>query len=61
MLLLQDEHSSVHSSAAFALGKLGKKSPKIISKITQWLEENQNYEYVGNGIDALWNMVTEES
>ena len=51
----------MRSSAASALGKLGKKSPKIISQITQWLEENQDYEYVGNGINALWDMVTEES
>jgi len=41
--------------------ELGKKSPKIIPQITQWLEENQDYEYVGAGIDALWHMVARES
>ena len=61
VLLLQDEDRIVLLYAANALGKLGKKSPKIIPQITQWLEQHQDYEYVGNGINALCDMISGES
>lgn len=58
--LLEDDDSGVHSLAASALGKLGKKSPDILPTIVQWLERHQDSKYLGDGIDALWDLVVGE-
>ena len=58
---LDDESEYVRDSVAEALGKLGKKSDSILPLVTQWLQQNQNSAYIGNGIDALWDLVAEES
>ncbi|MDJ0556732.1 MAG: HEAT repeat domain-containing protein [Microcoleaceae cyanobacterium MO_207.B10] len=57
---LQDEDSFVRGSAAKALGKLGKKSNNILPTIIQWIQQHQDSEYVGRGIDALWYLVVGE-
>ena len=59
--LLQDDDSSIRYSAAGALGKIGQDSPELISLIESWLEQNQDTEYVGNGIDLLWNLLADDS
>ncbi len=58
--LLQDENYSVCWSAATALGKLGKKSKNFLPTIVQWIQQHQNSEYVGRGIDVLWYLVVGE-
>jgi len=55
--LLEDEGSFARKSAAKALGKLGKKSNNILPTIIQWIQQHQNSEYVGRGIDVLWYLV----
>jgi len=42
------------------LGKLGKKSNNILPTIIQWIQQHQDSEYVGRGIDALWYLVVGE-
>ncbi|MBN3876899.1 HEAT repeat domain-containing protein [Nostoc sp. JL23] len=55
--LLKDDNGSVRNSAAQALGKLGKNSSNVTVTVAEWISQHQDSEYVGNGIDALWNLV----
>ncbi|MDY6804456.1 MAG: HEAT repeat domain-containing protein [Cyanobacteriota bacterium] len=57
---LEDEEYLVRSHAAQALGKLGKKSGDVLAAIARWIEQHQDSEYIGYGIDALWDAVVEE-
>jgi HEAT repeat protein/energy-coupling factor transporter ATP-binding protein EcfA2 len=57
LLHLDDDDSDVRESAAEALGKLGKNNPDILPLIMQWIEQHQDSDYIGCGIDALWDMV----
>ncbi|MDJ0904135.1 MAG: HEAT repeat domain-containing protein [Xenococcus sp. MO_188.B8] len=57
--LVQDRDSSVRSRAAQALGNIGQGEPEAVSVIKNWLEQNQDAEYVANGIDVLWNLVAD--
>ena len=59
--LLRDDDSRVRYSAANALGNIGKAEPEVITLIANWLEQHQDTEYVGNGIDVLWNLVADAS
>jgi HEAT repeat protein len=54
---LQDEDSVVRQSTAYALGNLGEKSDKILPQVVQWIEQHQDSEYIGYGIDGLWHLV----
>ncbi|WP_318720107.1 MULTISPECIES: HEAT repeat domain-containing protein [unclassified Roseofilum] len=56
---LQDEDSDVRRSAASALGEFGKQSRDLIPRLVQWISEHQDSEYVGRGIDVLWDSVAE--
>ncbi len=58
--LLKDEDSYMPSSAADALGKLDRKSTDVVAAAVRWIEQHQDSEYIGNGIDALWDAVVEE-
>ncbi|NEQ41302.1 MAG: hypothetical protein F6K40_35925, partial [Okeania sp. SIO3I5] len=58
--LLQDEGSFARKKAAEALGKLGKKSNNILPTIIQWIQQHQDSEYVGRGIDVLWYLIVGE-
>jgi len=55
--LLKDEKSYLRSSAADALGKLHQKSDDVAAAVVRWIEQHQDLEYIGNGIDALWDAV----
>ncbi|NEO50296.1 MAG: NACHT domain-containing protein [Moorea sp. SIO4A3] len=57
---LQDRHSLARRSAANALGKLGKTSNHILPTVIEWIEQHQDSDYVGSGIDALWDLVVGE-
>ena len=59
--LLQDDDSSVRSIAAYALDRLGKMSSNITQTVADWIEQNQNFKYVGDGIDILWLLVTKQA
>ena len=50
----------MRSSAAEALGKLGKKSAHILPQLVKWIEQHQDSEYIGRGIDVLWDLVVGE-
>ncbi|MBD2024277.1 HEAT repeat domain-containing protein [Leptolyngbya sp. FACHB-711] len=63
--LLKDEGFLVRSSAVWALGQLGKAlgstaipNPTTIA-LAQWIDQNQESEYVSHGITALWNILRE--
>ncbi|NET85051.1 MAG: tetratricopeptide repeat protein [Moorea sp. SIO1F2] len=56
---LQDEHFGVRSDAARALGKLGKRSNHILPTVIEWIEQHQDSDYVGSGIDVLWDLVVD--
>ncbi|NES65362.1 MAG: signal transduction protein [Okeania sp. SIO2D1] len=58
--LFQDENYLVRDQAAQYLGRLGKKSNNILPNIVQWIQQHQDSEYVGSGIDALWYLVVSE-
>ncbi|MEH2366578.1 HEAT repeat domain-containing protein [Nostoc sp.] len=58
--LLKDESQIVPYSAAQALGKLGKNSSNVTATVAKWISQHQDSKYVGNGIDALWNLVVTE-
>ncbi|MDJ0516829.1 MAG: HEAT repeat domain-containing protein [Trichodesmium sp. MO_231.B1] len=58
--LLEDENFFVRRKAALALSNLGKKSDNIFPIIIQWIEQHQDSESVGRGIDALWYLVVGE-
>ncbi|WP_293054801.1 HEAT repeat domain-containing protein [Moorena bouillonii] len=53
---LKDEESGVRASAAETLAELGKPSSYVSSALAQWIELHQSSDYVGSGIDALWNL-----
>ncbi|NEO29884.1 MAG: NACHT domain-containing protein [Symploca sp. SIO3C6] len=57
---LQHEDSIVRSSAVDALVRLGKKSSDVLPEVVQWIEQQQNSEYIGSGIDVLQDLVIEE-
>jgi HEAT repeat protein len=46
--------------AAEKLAELGKSSGEVAASVAQWISQHQDSEYVGNGIDALWDMVVGE-
>jgi predicted NACHT family NTPase/HEAT repeat protein len=60
MLRLEDGEDWVRSSAASALGKLGLKSSEVLPAVVQWIDRHQDSQYVGSGIDVLWNLVASE-
>ncbi|MBD2578767.1 HEAT repeat domain-containing protein [Oscillatoria sp. FACHB-1406] len=43
-----------------ALGELGKQSDVILPALEQWLQQYQDTEFIGAGIDALWQLVEEQ-
>ncbi|HAC63724.1 MAG TPA: signal transduction protein, partial [Cyanothece sp. UBA12306] len=54
---LFDTDYPVRWEAAEALGKLGNKSDKIKPLVVQWIQQHEDSEFVGSGIDALWELV----
>ncbi|NEP26433.1 HEAT repeat domain-containing protein [Moorena sp. SIO3I6] len=60
LALLQDNDSFVRRSAAKALGQLGKPSNHVLPTVIKWIEQHQDSDYVGRGIDALWDLVVGE-
>ncbi|MDJ0620180.1 MAG: HEAT repeat domain-containing protein [Calothrix sp. MO_192.B10] len=55
--LLKNEDSDVRWGTVNALGKLGKNCSDITTAVVEWISQHQDREYVGSGIDALWNLV----
>jgi len=58
--LLNDESTYVSSMTAQVLSKLSKTTDWAEPAIVQWIEQHQDEEYVGAGIDALWEIVEGE-
>ncbi|NEO93624.1 MAG: NACHT domain-containing protein [Moorea sp. SIO3G5] len=54
---LQDDDYYVRGRAAYALSQLGKTSNHVLPTVIKWIEQHQDSEYVGSGIDALWDLV----
>jgi hypothetical protein len=42
------------------LSNLGKKIERITSTVAQWIKQHQDTEYVGNGINVLWDLMTDK-
>jgi len=58
--LINDSYNSfIRDRAARALGQLGKKSDTVFPAVIDWLEQHQDSEYIGSGIDALWDLLSE--
>ncbi|MEG4113204.1 MULTISPECIES: HEAT repeat domain-containing protein [unclassified Microcoleus] len=57
---LEDGDNLVRSLAVGALGKLGLKSSDVLPAVIQWIDRHQDTEYVGLGIDVLWDLVAGE-
>ncbi|NET85438.1 MAG: NACHT domain-containing protein [Moorea sp. SIO1F2] len=57
LALLMDDDSSVRWQATEALVELGKTSNHVLPTVIEWIEQHQDSEYVGSGIDALWDLV----
>ncbi|EGJ32789.1 MULTISPECIES: HEAT repeat domain-containing protein [Moorena] len=55
--LLKDNTFDVPGMAAYALSQLGKTSNDIIPTVIEWIEQHQDSDYVGRGIDVLWDLV----
>ncbi len=60
-LLLQNgmKHPNLEkrSMAAMEAGELGKTADWSKPMLAQWIEQHQDLEFVGSGIDALWEIV----
>ena len=57
LALLRDGDFQVRQSSANALGRLGKQDFHILPQLVQWLQENEDYPNLGDGINALWQIV----
>ena len=57
---LEDGQGLVRYFTASALGKLGIKSSEVLPAVVQWIDRHQDTEYVGSGINALWDLVAGE-
>nr|WP_322708826.1 HEAT repeat domain-containing protein [Nostoc sp. ChiSLP03a]MDZ8209925.1 HEAT repeat domain-containing protein [Nostoc sp. ChiSLP03a] len=60
LALLKDKSQIVPNFAGEALGKLGKNSSNVTTTVAEWISQHRDSEYVGSGIDALWNLVVTE-
>jgi len=60
LLRLEDGHEWVRREAVEALGKLSLKSSEVLPAVVQWIDRHQDTEYVGSGIDVLWDLVAGE-
>ena len=58
---LSDDDWDVRANAADALDKLGKQADIVAPQLADWIEQNQQSDYVGHGIDALWAIMTEQA
>ncbi|CAD5968990.1 HEAT repeat domain-containing protein [Planktothrix agardhii] len=54
---LSDSENLVRWNAAEALGKLGKQSPKVKPLVVEWIQQHEDSDFVGSGIDVLWDLV----
>ncbi len=55
---LSNSNDFTTMQARLALVKLGRQSPQVLPLIMNWIEENHNSKFVVNGIDVLWDLVT---
>ncbi|HEY9800215.1 MAG TPA: HEAT repeat domain-containing protein [Leptolyngbyaceae cyanobacterium] len=60
LALLQDNSEGVRYGAAEALVNLGKNSRDITTNVVEWISQHQDSEYLGEGIDVLWDLVVGE-
>ncbi|WP_293038185.1 HEAT repeat domain-containing protein [Moorena sp. SIO1F2] len=60
LAMLGNSESNVHHRAVIALVKLGKTSNHILPTVIEWIEQHQDSDYVGRGIDVLWDLVVGE-
>ncbi|WP_181357482.1 HEAT repeat domain-containing protein [Stenomitos frigidus] len=57
LCLLQAPDSSIRSRTQSVLVKLSKKTDWVETALVQWIEQHQDEDCVGAGIDALWEIV----
>ena len=53
-----DNFERVSDGAAKSLVTLGKRSNRVEPALVNWIEQHQNDDFVSNGIDALWDLVS---
>ncbi|WP_043936858.1 NACHT domain-containing protein [Planktothrix rubescens] len=54
---LSDSEDLVRWNAAEALGELGKQSDQVKPLVVKWIQQHEDSEFVGRGIDVLWDLV----
>ncbi|WP_083305350.1 HEAT repeat domain-containing protein [Moorena producens] len=59
LAMLNNPDSGLRRRAAIALGKLGKTSNHVLPTVIEWIEQHQDSDYVGSGIDVLWDLVVD--
>lgn len=63
LTLLKDDNTMVRYNAAMSLREVAVREDReeFILLIVKWIEKHQDTEYIGNGIDALWNLVINDT
>ncbi|NES21193.1 MAG: NACHT domain-containing protein [Symploca sp. SIO3E6] len=60
LALLTDKDTFMRFLAASVLKQLVKNSGEITPALIQWIEQHQDSEYTGRGINVLWNLVVQD-
>ncbi len=58
---LDSDDDAIRSLASESLGKLDRNFDGMELRLADWIEENQQSDYVGYGIDALWAIMIEQA
>ncbi|ABA23115.1 Predicted signal transduction protein containing Nacht domain [Trichormus variabilis ATCC 29413] len=59
--LLKDSEFNVRLIGAFVLKKIDEKTHSVVINLSRWINENQDSEYIGDGIDLLWELICGET
>ena len=54
---LSNNNDFTSRQTRLALVKLGRQSPQVLPLIVNWIQEHQDFEFVVNGIEVLWDLV----
>lgn len=54
---LEHKNPTVRFNASYALRKLSQKNVDCAGQVMQWIQTNPNSEFVGYGVDVLWDCV----
>ena len=55
---LSSNNILICEKVASALTNISKQSPNVKTLVVEWIQQHENSNFVGNGIDVLWDLVT---